>query len=428
MKRLSSFVASLAACLLASCAATPSAPSEPLNVLGTWSGYVTAADRTNSPVHDESTRARGGWTLYPDGLAITSRGIAGRWRPDGDKISIRWDAAAWGENARGPRRIYAEVAGETLTATWTQVNTTRRERYVMTANFRRLARPEMCAPPEAQPEEMRHAILVWTLEAGVDDIRDVRFSHDGARLAVGSNDARVRLFDVASGRLLMQSEPAGGPIWNVAFAQDGRHVISFGPSDREFNYYMWNPTSAEGVLTRDYEALWNVADSESAESRDGTLRYERGSLISRTTGTVVAETVHGSGSVTAAVFSYDGSALVVRHGLYETRVHDGRTGAPLSRLCGTTNGSNPVRVSANGVYVSTQEYGAANSPHVVAVWRVASGAIVARLRAPYGSLWAQDISPAGDLLATGSRDGRVRIWRLAPGPGPIPLIGPSLAR
>ncbi len=225
----------------------------------------------------------------------------------------------------------------------------------------------------------------------------------------------------------MRSEVTGGPIWNVAFARDDHHVVSFGPDGGAFGYYLWDPATAEGDRTTDYDAIWNVAESTFPESRDQTLRYERGALYSRATGAVVAEIPGANGAVTSAVFSYSGSALVVRHG-YETRVFDGRTGAPLSRLCATTNGSNAVRVTANGAYVATQECGAANSPHVVAVWHAASGAIVARLRAPYNSLEAQDISPNADLLATGSEDGRVRIWRLAPGRGPIPLIGPSLTR
>jgi WD40 repeat protein len=169
-------------------------------------------------------------------------------------------------------------------------------------------------------------------------------------------------------------------------------------------------------------------------ARDGFLRRrfvrlfleERGALYSRATGAAVAEIAVGHSALTRAVFSYDGSALVVRNG-HEMRVFNGRSGEPLSRLCGTTSGPNAIRVSANGAYVATQQYGVANS-QVVAVWRVASGAIVARLRAPYSSLKAQDIRSSADLLATGAEDGRVRIWRLARGPGPIPLIGPSLTR
>ncbi|MBC7767168.1 MAG: hypothetical protein H7124_00085 [Phycisphaerales bacterium] len=287
--------------------------------------------------------------------------------------------------------------------------------------------PGMCAPAEAPPEEMRHPVLVRTLDAGAEDVRDVRFSSDGARLAVGSNDARVRMFDVASGRLLMQSEVTAGPIWNVAFALDDRRIVSFGPNDGAFGYHLWDPDSAEGALTTDYEAIWNVAESGFPESRDQALRYERGVLYSRATGAVVAEIPGGNSPLTTAVFSYDGSALVVHNG-QEMHVFNGRTGEPLSRLCGTLNGGTAVRTSANGAYVATQEYGVANSPKVIAVWHVASGAIIARIRAPYNSLEAQDISPNAELLVTGSEDGRVRIWRLRSGPGPIPLIGPSLTR
>lgn len=430
MKRPHVILALLTVLVLAGCVSGRSAGRlEAQEILGTWSGHVAATYAPNSRMQREGSRASGGWTFYTDGSVITSRGVAGRWRLNGHRIYLLWDADVWGPNTRGPRRIHATVVGESLTAGWSQVNTTHRERYAVRAEFRRLAPPPgMCSPPDAPPEEMRHAVLIRTIEAGVEDIRDVRFSSDATRLAVGSNDARVRLFDVASGRLMMQSPVTAGPIWNVAFARDDHHVVSFGPNGGAFGYHLWDPATAEGELTTDYDALWNVTESYFPESRDQTLRYERGFLYSRATGMVVAEIPRGDGAVVSALFSHDGGALVVRHGLYETRVFDGRTGAPRSRLCGTTSNLNAVRVTADGAYLATGEYHPGNSPHVVAVWHVASGAIVARLRAPYNSLEALDISPNADLLATGSEDGRVRIWRLAAGPGPIPLIGPSLTR
>ncbi len=196
MKRPLAIRALLAVLLLAGCASGPSADRlETQEILGTWSGHVATTYVPNSSVQREGSRTSGGWTLYPDGSVITSRGVAGRWRLNGDRLYLLWDASVWGPNTRGPRRIHADVIGESLTAAWSQMNTTQRERYAVRAEFRRLAPPPgMCSPPDAPPEAVRHAVLIRTIDGGTEDIRDVRFSGDGERLAVGSNDARVRLF------------------------------------------------------------------------------------------------------------------------------------------------------------------------------------------------------------------------------------------
>lgn len=425
MKHLVSTIALFGVFVLCACASAPSREGRAVDdIVGTWSGQVVATFPPNSAMQRQSESTRGGWTFYADGIVISSRGLTGRWRTHGDEVQIAWSTSAWGTTTRGPRRVNIDVVGATLSSTWTQTNLVHRERYQVSAELRRLAQPEICEPPAAPAQELRHAVLARTIEAGNEDIRDVRFSIDGRRLAVGSNDARVRVFDVASGRLLMQSPVTAGPIWNVVFARDDRRIVSFGPNGGAFGYYMWDPETGEGELTTDYDAFWNVSESQFPESRDNTRRYEGGVLFDRASSAVIAEMPGAHAVRSKARFSYDGSGLFVRRN-YETSVFDGRTGAPISHLCRTSNGSNEIRVTANGAYAATQEYGPAFSPHVIAVWHVASGAVVARVRAPDGSIWAQDISSDAALLATGSRDGRVRIWRLAPGAGPIPLIEPT---
>jgi WD40 repeat protein len=70
------------------------------------------------------------------------------------------------------------------------------------------------------------------LTGHLDSVSSVVFSPDGHRIASGSSDSTVQVWDAASG------EPVGPPlfaqIWvgSVAFSPDGNRIVSGGGADR----------------------------------------------------------------------------------------------------------------------------------------------------------------------------------------------------
>ena len=73
-------------------------------------------------------------------------------------------------------------------------------------------------------------MLVRTLAGHTGIITDVDFRYDSGLLASSSDDATVRLWDVATGDLVKEltatDGPIGGPVQTVAFSPDGLEPIS----------------------------------------------------------------------------------------------------------------------------------------------------------------------------------------------------------
>ena len=87
-----------------------------------------------------------------------------------------------------------------------------------------------------------------TLEGHSKKVNSVSFSPDGTKVASGSYDNTVKLWDVTSGECLQTLEGHSNWVWSVSFSPDGTKVAS---QDCSGTVKIWNPSTGECTFTGD---------------------------------------------------------------------------------------------------------------------------------------------------------------------------------
>src|SRR5215472_7620516 len=231
--------------------------------------------------------------------------------------------------------------------------------------------------------------LSSALSVGTGGVGSVAFSPGGHTLASGTNDGKVRLWDVTDpvhAKQLAKPLTVGIAVFSVAFSPDGHTLISG-------NY--------NGTIR-----LWNVADPR------------RPQVIPQALGA-------GSGAVYSVAFRPDGHVLASGDIDGTVRLWDMSDPAHPAQLAPPLTDSGPVlsvAFSPDGHLLASGGDGG-----TIQLWDVANPAHPRALGRPLagtGNVFSVAFSPDGRTLAAGGDGGTIRMWDVAKPAHPEPLGQP----
>jgi WD40 repeat protein len=209
--------------------------------------------------------------------------------------------------------------------------------------------------------------LIRTFTGLQGAVRSLAFSHDGQRLVAGDVRGTVQVWDVSTGQTIWKQADVSTFITKVAYSPDGAHVAA---------------GCVDGVAR-----LWNSTSKEK-----------------------VREFRH-SGRILSVMFSRDGRLLVCGDSYEKVKIWDIATRKQIQELPGHTHYVNSLAFSPDGKYL------ASGSWREVKVWEVGTGPgtwrEVVDLGGLAGDLMWLTFSPDGKrLVASGGYRGRgeIKIW------------------
>ncbi|KAJ5413900.1 hypothetical protein N7509_000527 [Penicillium cosmopolitanum] len=278
---------------------------------------------------------------------------------------------------------------------------------------------------------------ISTLKGHSSWVASIAWSRDGSRLASGSYDKIVRIWDPATGQTMSTLEGHSSWVTSIAWSRDGSRLAS-GSDDKivqiwdpatgqisstlEGHIRIWDPATGQTMSTLEGHSYWVRSI---AWSRDGS-RLASGSndktvrIWDPATSQTICTLIGHSKTVTSIAWSPDGSRLASGSWDNTVRIWDPATGQTISTLKGHSSWVTSITWSQDGSQLVS-----GSDDKTVRIWDPATGQISSTLEGHSNEVtliaWSRDRS----RLASGSNDKTIRIWDPATAPISSTLQGYS---
>jgi WD40 repeat protein len=242
---------------------------------------------------------------------------------------------------------------------------------------------------------------------GQAGMNSAAFSPDGARLATGSVDGAVKIWDARTGQEEVATLRGVESPSAMAFSPDGSKLAATSFKGTS----IWDTVSGAQISTLQDQKLVRALAFSPDGTRLATGSYGKTAKVwDARTGREQLNLLGHSDSVTAVAFSPDGSQLATASMDKTAKVWDARTGHEIFSVRGGVTGLTAVAFSSDGMFLATgSRYPTAK------VWDAHTGQEVATLRGQTNFVVALAFGRDAERLAARDAEGRKFCWDLRTG-------------
>lgn len=248
--------------------------------------------------------------------------------------------------------------------------------------------------------------LLRTLSAHSNSVYSVAFSPDGKTLATGSTDKTIKLWDVASGRLLKSFMPLGSDATPVAFSPDGK-ILAGGASAGKIK--LWLISTGRVLLTLKGHCcvVYSVAFAPDGQTLASVGTDDQVKLWDVNTGQLRKALRGHITTIHSVVFSPDGKTLASGGSFDDKTIKlwDVATGLLLRSLTGHTSAIYALAFSRDGKTLVSGGW-----DNQVKLWDVAGGRELPTVMGHSAGVACVASSPDGTIFASGSADRTIKLW------------------
>ena len=236
-----------------------------------------------------------------------------------------------------------------------------------------------------------------------DAFNCIAFSPDGRRVATGSLNNLVQIWDAKTGIQIGESMLHGDYVYSVVFSPDGKKLAS-GSKDKTARLWDSETCKQIGESMRHAGTVYSVAFSPDGAYL-ATASEDRNARLWDVKSSNLISALKHIGFVSSVAFSPDGKLLATASWDKYCRIWDTNSKSQVGKPIFHSSSLNCVAFSPDGKHLATGTDG-----NTARLWDLQTGAEIGKPMMHAESVETLAFSPDGAFLATGSRDKTARLW------------------